>query len=66
MKKVNLIKARKEKGLTQVEVAIKANISEASYQRIEYGQSEPNVQTAIRIADTLGIKSYKSFKNLFS
>ncbi len=62
---VALRAARKKSGKTQVQVAKEALISEAQYQNIEYGKSEPNVRTAIRIADVLGIKSYEGFTKLF-
>ncbi len=62
---VMLRAAREKSGKTQAQVAKEALISEAQYQNIEYGKSEPNVRTAIRIADVLGIKSYKAFTKLF-
>lgn len=54
MKNIKLVEARKFAGLTQKELAERAGIAEASYQRIEYGQ-KPSLKTAIRIADVLGI-----------
>lgn len=45
-----LKKIRKEKGLTQVQVAEKARITETSYQRIEYGKQRPSLITAQLIA----------------
>ncbi len=66
MKQIFLIENRKKHGLTQVEVAEKVGISEVSYQRIEYGTQRPSLDTAIRIADVLGVKSYKEFKKMFS
>lgn len=57
--------ARKTSGKTQAQVAKEAKISEAQYQNIEYGKSEPNVRTAIRIASALGVKSYTDFTKLF-
>lgn len=65
MKNIDLVKARNKTGLTQVQVAKKAGIAEVSYQRIEYGTQRPTVDTAILIADALGVKSYKEFKALF-
>lgn len=44
---------RLEMGLTQVQVAKKAHISEISYQRIEYGKQMPRLKTAILIAQAL-------------
>lgn len=49
----NLKKIRRQIGLTQVQVAKKANISETSYQRIEYGLQHPSLATALLIAQTL-------------
>lgn len=48
-----LKKIRKEKGLTQVQVAEKARITETSYQRIEYGKQRPSLITAQLIAQAL-------------
>lgn len=42
-------------GKTQAQVASEAGIAEAAYQRYEYGQNEPGVRTAIRIADALRV-----------
>lgn len=62
MKNTKLIEARKKMGLTQVQVAKKANISEISYQRIEYGKQRPTVDTAILIADAVGSSVEKLFR----
>lgn len=45
--------ACKTSGKTQAQVARESKISEAQYQNIEYGKSEPNVRTALRIAQAL-------------
>ena len=65
MKNTALKNAREKCGLTQVQIADKAAISEVSYQRIERGAQEPGVHTAILISDALGVKSYEQFKALF-
>lgn len=65
MKNIKLIEARNKTGLTQVEVAEKANITERAYQNYEAGR-KPRSDVAIRIADVLGVKSYRGFKDLFS
>ena len=57
--------AREASGKTQAKVAKESKISEAQYQNIEYGTSEPGVRTAIRIADALGVKSLRRFKEIF-
>ena len=53
LKREKLINAREKSGLTQVQVADKANITEISYQRIEYGTQRPSLDTAIPIAKAL-------------
>lgn len=57
--------ARTTNKLTQAQVASSANITTIAYQRYEAGERIPSVHTAILIADTLKIKSYKEFKALF-
>ena len=64
MKNVKLQAAREASGKTQAQVAKEAQVTERMYQQYEYG-AEPGVRTAIRIADVIGIKSYKEFKQLF-
>lgn len=49
----NLINARKEQGLTQKEIANKIGVTEISYQRYEYGQQKPSLDTAISIGKLL-------------
>lgn len=65
MKNIKLIEARNKTGLTQVEIAEKSGITPICYQRYESGERIPRADTAILIADTLGVKSYKKFKELF-
>lgn len=48
-----LKKAREDAGLTQVEVAKKAKITEVCYQRYEYGDRIPRADVAILIANAL-------------
>lgn len=55
MKNVKLQAAREKSGKTQAQVARMAGITEQTYQRYEYGQNEPGVRTAIRIADALNV-----------
>ncbi len=65
MKNIKLIERRNKAGLTQVEVATKAGIQERAYQNYELGTRTPRADTAIRIADAIGVKSYKEFKEIF-
>ena len=55
MKNVRLQAAREKSGKTQAQIAREAGVSEQMYQRYEYGQNEPGVRTAIRIADALSV-----------
>lgn len=56
-----LKKTREEKGLTQVQVAEQAKISEVSYQRIERGVQDPKVSTAKLIAKALNSRVEQLF-----
>ncbi len=51
----NLKSVRVKMGLTQVQIANKAHLSERGYQYIEAGKRIPNVYLAIKIAKTLGV-----------
>jgi len=64
MKNQKLIEARKKAGLTQVEVAKRANISEISYQRIEYGKQRPIIDTAFLIADAVNSTVEELFRKV--
>ncbi len=56
--------AREASGKTQKRVADEIRISEIAYQRYEYGQREPGVRTAIRIAKALN-KDIGEMETLF-
>lgn len=56
-----LKKAREKKGLTQVEVAEKAGITERAYQRYEYGDRMPRADIAKLIAKALNSTVEKLF-----
>ena len=56
---MKLQKAREQSGKTQAQIAKEAGVTEVAYQRYEYGQRKPNVQTAIRIADALGVEDVR-------
>ena len=49
----NIKQRREELGLTQRQVAERANITEAQFQRYEYGKNMPSVGLALRIAEAL-------------
>lgn len=50
-----LREAREKKGLSQVEIAKKAQIDVRQYQRYEYGEREPRASLVVRLAKILGI-----------
>lgn len=66
MKNIRLVETREKRGLTQVEVAKKAKITDRAYQNYEAGERIPRADVAIRIADALGVKSYQDFKKIFN
>lgn len=53
LKKTKLQIAREKTGLTQAEIADKANVTVTCYQRYEYGDRKPRVDVAILIAKAL-------------
>lgn len=53
MTRTKLIKARKELGLTQEEVALKVNISRAYYTNIEAGKYNPSLVVAKNLSSVL-------------
>ncbi len=53
----NIVRLRKEQGLTQEEVAFLSDISVSRLQDLEYGCQNTTIDTLIRIAGTLGIDS---------
>jgi transcriptional regulator with XRE-family HTH domain len=57
----NLKTIREKRGLTQEQVAQKANISTVNYQRIEYGRQIPRADTAKLIAKALNTTVEKLF-----
>ncbi len=50
-----LKQCRKEKGLTQRELAIYSDITETAYQNYELMLREPKLEILIRIADVLNV-----------
>ena len=51
----NLLRLRREKGLTQPEVAVGTGISLRAYQNYERGLREPQLSVLIALADFYGI-----------
>ena len=64
LKNTKLIATRKESDKTQAQIAKECKISEVAYQNYEYGNREPRVRTAIRIAKALN-KDVGDMEELF-
>ncbi len=60
-----LIEARIKLGKSQREIAKHMGIPYQEYQRYEYGMNKKAIQTAIRIARTLGVKDFNEFCKLW-
>ena len=57
----NLRKIRKNKGLTQLDLAIKCDLSEAMIKNIELNRSWPSEKTLSQITEALEIDVYRLF-----
>jgi transcriptional regulator with XRE-family HTH domain len=53
---MDLKKARKSKGFTQIDVAVKVGVSLTSYQLWERGVSKPNPDNYFKLIEVLDIK----------
>ena len=51
---------REASGKTQAEIAKETGVTIRAYQKYEHGEQRPNVRTAIRIADALGVKDVRA------
>lgn len=60
----HIIGYRKRAGLTQSQLAYKANISLATLQNIEAGRANPSLQTVTAILDILGIELFIQSKEI--
>lgn len=59
----NLVKIRKEKGLTQEGLARKADISYHTIVKIESGRiKDPGVSTLLKLSEALGVSTDKLLK----
>ena len=52
---MNLKKIRKEKGISQLKLAMELNMSQNTISRYETGEREPGINELIRIADYFNI-----------
>lgn len=51
----NLKELREQKNLTQYELAQLVGVTQGAIAQFELGSSLPNIKTAVRIADALGV-----------
>jgi len=51
----NLKMLRKQKNITQQNIAIQLNISQEAYSLYENGKREPNIDTLIKLAELFGV-----------
>lgn len=51
----NIVKLRKERNLTQVELAAKLNIEDSALRRIEKGRTNPTIKSVYYIAAALEV-----------
>ena len=56
-----LKQVRLQKGLTQVELALRAGINDNYYAKIERNNLKPSVETLEKIVKALGVKSSEIF-----
>lgn len=53
--KIDLLTARKTKGMTQMDLALAANVRQSTISQIETGQRNPSVRVIAQLADALGM-----------
>ena len=59
---MNIKEKREQLGISQKELAEKADISQSFLCDIEQGRSKPSIDTAVKIADALTISDIKFFE----
>ena len=59
---MNIKERREQLGISQKELAEKADISQSFLCDIEQGRSRPSIDTAVKLADALGISDIKFFE----
>ena len=59
---MNIKEKREQLGISQKELAEKADISQSFLCDIEQGRSKPSIDTAVKLADALSISDIKFFE----
>lgn len=59
-----IVEARKQKGMSQEQLAVKSEIDRSHMGFIEQGRRKPTLSTLYKIANTLGISLEQLFKGL--
>lgn len=60
----NIRELRKQKGITQEKLALRANLNRAYVGYIERGERKPSVDTLAKLAKVLGVKLHVLFSSL--
>ncbi|MFP5203208.1 MULTISPECIES: helix-turn-helix transcriptional regulator [Bacillus] len=63
MKNLNLVQARKTKGLTQEELAFKLDCTKSTISNWENGYSNPKIEDAFKVSEILGTDIKTLFLN---
>ncbi|AHL70839.1 DNA-binding protein [Bacillus pumilus] len=63
MKNLNLVQARKTKGLTQEELALKLDCTKSTISNWENGYSNPKIEDAFKVSEILGTDIKTLFLN---
>lgn len=66
MKRIKLTTARKELGYSQIELAIKLDISAEHVRSLEYGRSNPSSALLFKICTELKSSPHELFEDLLS
>jgi transcriptional regulator with XRE-family HTH domain len=56
---------RQKKGISQMELSLRSNMSQSFIANIEKGKKQPSVLTLLRIADALGVNAQDFFPESF-
>lgn len=57
--RITLQQRREQMGLRVMDMCKRANISRAAYYTYEYGKRNPDVVTALKLGDILGVKDLR-------
>lgn len=55
---------REEKKITQIQIALEAEMDRAFVSELENGKKQPSLHTVFRIAEVLGVKAWEIVKRM--